>query len=215
MGLSRNKRDGSMIWAGFVDAVTTLLMVLMFVLTIFTVMQSMLRDTISTQDNQLASLNDQVAQLANALGLEKGKVADLNSQVGSLQSSLGTAQAVGQRQTSLIANLNSQLAIKQDELTAAQGRIATFEAQVASLLAVRDQQNGQIGTLTASLSDLQAAQTKILTEKEALDLALAKARDEISAGDQAARLAAARRDGRQVAAATSPLVWRATDPSRA
>ena len=194
MGLSRNKRDGSMIWAGFVDAVTTLLMVLMFVLTIFTVMQSMLRDTISTQDNQLASLNDQVAQLANALGLEKGKVADLNSQVGSLQSSLGTAQAEGQRQTSLIANLNSQLATKQDDLTAAQGRIATFEAQVASLLAVRDQQNGQIGTLTASLSDLQAAQTKILTEKEALDLALAKARDEISADDQAARLAAARRD---------------------
>ena len=194
MGLSRNRRDGSMIWAGFVDAVTTLLMVLMFVLTIFTVMQSMLRDTISTQDNQLASLNDQVAQLANALGLEKGKVADLNTQVGSLQSSLGAAEAEGQRQTSLIAKLNSQLAGKQDELSAAQGRIATFEAQVASLLAVRDQQQGQIGSLSASLSDLQAAQTKILTEKEALDLALAKARDEISADTEAARLAAARRD---------------------
>ena len=41
----RRKRDSSMIWPGFVDAVTTLLMVLMFVLTIFTVMQSVLRDT--------------------------------------------------------------------------------------------------------------------------------------------------------------------------
>ena len=36
------RRDSSLIWPGFVDAVTTLLMVLMFVLTIFTVMQSVL-----------------------------------------------------------------------------------------------------------------------------------------------------------------------------
>ena len=194
MGLSRNRRDGGMIWAGFVDAVTTLLMVLMFVLTIFTVMQSMLRDTITTQDTQLNALNAQVAQLADALGLEKNRSADLTAQVGSLQSSLTAAQAEGQRQTSLIANLNSQLAAKQDDLTAAQGRIASFEAQVASLLALRDQQSGQIGSLTANLSDLQAAQSKLLTEKQALDLALAKARDEINAEAEAARLAAARRD---------------------
>ena len=80
--LSRSRRDGSMIWAGFVDAVTTLLMVLMFVLTIFTVMQSMLRDTISTQNNQLSELNAQVAQLADALGLEQTRAADLTTQVG-------------------------------------------------------------------------------------------------------------------------------------
>ncbi|MBC7737449.1 MAG: peptidoglycan -binding protein, partial [Candidatus Saccharibacteria bacterium] len=76
----------------------------------------------------------------------------------------------------------------------AQGRIASFEAQVASLLALRDQQQGQIGSLTANLTDLQAAQSQILTEKQALDLALAKARDEIDADAEAARLAAARSD---------------------
>ena len=69
MGLSRSRRDGGNIWAGFVDAVTTLLMVLMFVLTIFTVMQSMLRDTITQQGTQLSELNAKVAQLAEALGL--------------------------------------------------------------------------------------------------------------------------------------------------
>ena len=79
MALSRRRRDEGNIWAGFVDAVTTLLMVLMFVLTIFTVMQTMLRDTITTQDNQLTALNAQVAQLASALGLEQTKSADLTS----------------------------------------------------------------------------------------------------------------------------------------
>ena len=191
---SRSRRDSSMIWAGFVDAVTTLLMVLMFVLTIFTVMQSMLRDTISTQSDQLAELNAQVAQLADVLGLEKSRSAALTSQVGTLQSSLGAAQAQGDRQTALIASLSADLTARQGELADAQGRIASFEAQVASLLAERDAQTGQIGTLTASLSDLQAAQTRLITEKEALDLALAKARDEISADQEAARLAAARRE---------------------
>ena len=63
MGLSR-RRDNSNIWPGFVDAVTTLLMVLMFVLTIFTVMQSVLRETITTQGTELQSLTAQVAELA-------------------------------------------------------------------------------------------------------------------------------------------------------
>jgi chemotaxis protein MotB len=72
MGLSR-RRDSSMIWPGFVDAVTVLLMVMMFVLTIFTVMQSVLRETITAQSTELSELNSQVAQLATALGLERAR----------------------------------------------------------------------------------------------------------------------------------------------
>ena len=92
MGLRR--RDGNhMIWPGFVDAVTTLLMVMMFVLTIFTVMQTVLRDTITTQSNELDELTGQIAQLADALGLERAKVSDLQGQVGSLTSSLAAARS--------------------------------------------------------------------------------------------------------------------------
>ena len=194
MGLARSRRDGGNIWAGFVDAVTTLLMVLMFVLTIFTVMQSMLRDTITAQGTQLSELNAQVAQLAEALGLETSRATELTTQVGTLQSSLGAALAEGEQRASLIASLSADLTAKQGELTAAQGRIVSFEAQVASLLAQGDAQKGEIGSLTASLTDLQAAQARLITQKEALDLAVAKAREEIDAGEEAARLAAARRD---------------------
>ena len=194
MGLSRSRRDGSLIWAGFVDAVTTLLMVLLFVLTIFTVMQSMLRDTISTQSNQLSELNAQVAQLADALGLERTRADDLTTQVGVLQSSLIAATTEGDRQAGVIAGLTLDLATREDELAGAQGRIASFEAQVASLLAERDRQTGTIATMTASLADLKDAEARLISDKEALDLALARARDEISADQEAARLAAARRD---------------------
>ncbi len=192
MGLSRRGREQPNIWAGFVDAVTTLLMVMMFVLTILTVAQSVLRDTINTQSTELNALNGQVAQLADALGLEQTKAAGLSDQITALNVQLDAAKTKGDQQSALIATLNSQLSSKQGELAAAQGKIASFETQVAGLLAQTSGQKDQIGALTASVADLQAAQNKLISEKEAVALALAKARDEIDAGTEAARLAAAR-----------------------
>ena len=182
-----------MIWPGFVDAVTTLLMVMMFVLTIFTVMQVVLRDTITTQSNELDSLTDQIAQLADALGLERQRAEGLQAEVGSLTDSLSAAQAEGERQTAMIATLTGQLATATSDLSAAQGRIASFEAQVASLLVERDAARGQVVDLTASVQELEDAQKKLISDQEAAQLALAQARDEIDATAEAARLAAARR----------------------
>ena len=193
MALTR-RRDNSLIWPGFVDAVTVLLMVLMFVLTIFTVMQSVLRDQITTQGTELDALAAQVAGLADALGLERQKVGDLETEAGILRTSLASAQAEGTRQATLIASLQGQISAKAAELTDAQGRITSFEAQVASLLADRDAARGQVADLNATVDSLNAARATLLTEKDALDLALARARSEIDAGTEAARLAAARRE---------------------
>lgn len=173
MALRRRNGGNHMIWPGFVDAVTTLLMVMIFVLTVFTVMQSVLRQQITTQDNELTRLNSQIAGLADALGLERQRSAEL----------LAESQARADR----IGALTGQLG-------AAQSRIADFEQQVASLLADRDAARGQIATLSASVAELDAAQKKLISEKEALDLALARARTEIDAEAEAARLAAARRE---------------------
>lgn len=172
MALGR-RRDSSMIWPGFVDAVTTLLMVMIFVLTIFTVMQSVLREEVTTKTNELGELNQQIAGLADALGLERAKTADL------------TAESAARADQ--IALLTGQLATRQGQLDAATARISSFEAQVASLLAERDSARGQV-------AELDAAQKQLMTDKQALDLALAKARTEIDAGAEAARLAAARRE---------------------
>jgi chemotaxis protein MotB len=193
MAVSR-RRDSSMIWPGFVDAVTTLLMVLMFVLTIFTIMQSVLRDQITTQGTELDALNQQVAQLADALGLERTRAEALEGEIGRLQAGLQAAAAEGERQSALIASLSGQLEARSAELTAAEGRITNFEAQVATLLAERDAARGEATALTASVAELEAAQAKLVSESEALTLALARARDEVDAGAEAARLAAARRE---------------------
>ena len=69
MGLSRGggNRFSATIWPGFVDAMTALLMVMMFVLTIFLLVQSVLRDQITTQDSELDKLGGEIARLSDAL----------------------------------------------------------------------------------------------------------------------------------------------------
>jgi chemotaxis protein MotB len=217
------------IWPGFVDAMTALLLVLMFVLSIFMIVQSVLRETIDTQDTELDALAEQVAGLADALGVERNRAAALETEVGRLGANLTAAEAEGEAQAALIASLTGQLQARTAELDAASARITSFEAQVVALLASRDtalaerdSARGERDTalaerdavtaerdtvtaerdaarteasgLTARVADLEAAQSRLITEQEALNLALVRARDEVDAQAEAARLAAARRE---------------------
>ena len=173
-------RFSAAIWPGFVDAITALLMVMIFLLTIFMVVQFVLSEEISTQDEELNLLNSQLNELAEALGLEQGRADRLEARVATLGTSLEAANAEIQSQQSLIATLNAA----NSEQAA---RIASFEEQVASLLAANSD-------LTAERDAAAAELAESLSQTEALNLALAQARSEIDAAAEAARLAAARRE---------------------
>ena len=189
MALSRRtgQRFQASIWPGFVDAMTGLLLVLMFVLTIFMVVQFVLRETISGQESELDALGTEVAALARALGLEQRRSADLTTRLGELDATLGDAQDQIAQQEALILSLRGERDAGLAALDAAQTRITAFEAQVAALLSERD-------TALNTVATLEEEQGRLLSEQEALNLALAQARSEIDAGTEAARLAAARRE---------------------
>ncbi len=189
MALSRRtgQRFQASIWPGFVDAMTGLLLVLMFVLTIFMVVQFVLRETITGQETELDSLSAEVAALSSALGMEQDRSATLQERVGALTATLSDARARQEEQATLIASLT-----RRNE--AAEARIASFEEQVAGLLAGRDAAEDRI-------ADLEGARDSLISEKEALQLALADLRDEIDAEAEAARLAAAQRDALEAMAA--------------
>ncbi|MEY1556592.1 peptidoglycan -binding protein [Yoonia sp. R2331] len=176
----RGQRMNQAIWPGFVDAMTGLLLVLMFVLTIFMVIQFVLRETITGQASQLDELAEEVSALASALGLEQDRSADLSA-------NLADATDTANQQAALIATLTRERDDTQAALVAAQNQITGFEAQVAGLLADRTEAQAQI-------ADLEGREASLLSEQEALNLALATARDEIDASVEAARLAAARRE---------------------
>jgi chemotaxis protein MotB len=196
MALSRRTgaRFQASIWPGFVDAMTGLLLVLMFVLTIFMVLQFVLQETITGQENQLTELSAEVAALADALGLEQDRSATLGAQVGALsselsglQSALGDSEAAIEQQNAMIARLTIERDTLIADVSNAQSRITGFEAQVAGLLAQRREAEGTI-------IGLEAREAELVSNQEALNLAIAQARTEIDASAEAARFAAARRE---------------------
>ena len=189
MALSRRTghRFQASIWPGFVDAMTGLLLVLMFVLTIFMVVQFFLRETITGQENELNLLSAEIAAIAQALGLEQEKVSALNGEVGALTSTLSDTQAELMAQANLIDQLTFQRDSTQQQLVSAQAKITSFEAQVAGLLKSQSEK-------TAQIADLEGEKSLLMSQQEALNLALATARSEIDKSVEEARRKAAERD---------------------
>ena len=161
MALSRRtgQRFQASIWPGFVDAMTGLLLVLMFVLTIFMIVQFVLRETISGQESELNSLQDEIALIAEALGLEKKQTEKLGLEVNTLANNLANTESELQRQATLISTLTLEKETQAQLIENANSKITQFEAQVAGLLSQRDNLNLQIGSLK---NDQQIAKQEIL-----------------------------------------------------
>ena len=189
MALSRRtgQRFQGSIWPGFVDAMTGLLLVLMFVLTIFMVIQFVLRETISGQETELNSLSAEIAAIAEALGLEQERVKSLETELGTLSSNLSDAETQVAAQSALIAQLTLERDQTANALADANSKITAFEAQVAGLLASQ-QEN------LANIQSLENRRDELMSEAEALNLALAQARDEIDVAAEEARRKASERE---------------------
>ena len=203
MALSRRtgQRFQASIWPGFVDAMTGLLLVLMFVLTIFMIVQFVLRETISGQESELNNLQDEIALIAEALGLEKKQTEKLGLELNSLAGTLANTESELQRQATLISSLTKEREEQAQLINEANSKITQFEAQVVGLLSQRDNLNLQIGSLqddkktaTEKILELQNESDDLKSDRDRLELALASARNEIDAAAQAARMAAAQRE---------------------
>lgn len=183
MALSRRSRMPPSIWPGFVDAMTALVLVLFFVISIFMIVQFVLRDTISGQTKELDELSLQVANLADALGLERTRADRSDALVSTLQQAQSEAEA-------RIAGLS-------DEKAAADAKITDFEAQVATLIARNTALQGRIdeGEAAARLAEAKRLALEALAASLQKDVAAAREQATAQAGElsqaEAARLAEA------------------------
>ena len=189
MALSRRsgRRFEANIWPGFVDAMTALLLVLIFIISIFMIVQFMLRETIETQGSELDDLSDSLNTLALQLGLEQQRGSNLEDQVARLGGLVDESSKEITRQRTLIASLGS----KSDSQKAI---IANFEEKVLALLADNKDLSSRLTSVNSKLDSKALALEKELSEKELAQLALATAREEINESVEAARLAAAKRE---------------------
>jgi chemotaxis protein MotB len=151
------RRRGLDIWPGFVDALTSLILVMIFVLLLFAVGQFVLSQTLAGKNKALADLNAQIAQLAQTLSLAEDAKTKLDAKVKELSASLDTS--------------NSALNAKNDEATKLSADIAALnelktqlEQQVAQMSAQLDQSKKDLVAAT-DLNAKSAAQVELLNRQ--------------------------------------------------
>ena len=173
--VSRRRRSVN-IWPGFVDGLAALLMVVIFVLLLFSVGQFVLTDALVGRDRALDSLRSRISQLANVLSLEREEKAALEGRVATLSGELASVTTA------------------RDEL-AARLQATTLRAEESDALS-----RSLRADLDSTRSDLEGTRTRLsesqeeLAERRAAISALEVQRDELQQGLQASRQATAEQE---------------------
>jgi chemotaxis protein MotB len=189
----RQRRPSIDIWPGFVDALSQLVMVIIFVLLVFTAGQFYLTDALSGRDAALKSLRQQIDSIAAQLAIEKKNSADLKIEMTQLSSLLQASNAERDRLTNRLADLGAQADeanAKARQATAdLQNRLATAQQE----LAARDQKLGEAQTTVDLLNQQIAVLRQQLQQiAAALDASEAKSKQQdVQIADLGKRLNAA------------------------
>ena len=161
---ARRAQRSTNIWPGFVDALATLLMVIMFLVMVFVLAQFFLNEALSGRDAALQKLEIQVSELAELLGLERAQSADLRLNVAQLSEELQASVVLRDDLSATIEalTLRAETAEQKTERLdkALEEAFATIEADKDKIqLQVRE-----LAALTQSVAALRALKEELETK---------------------------------------------------
>ncbi len=169
-------------WPGYVDALSTLLMVIIFVLLVFVLAQGFLSFALTGRSKELDTVSQKLADVGRMLSLEKARSATLEGSVAQLTGALASANADRQALTARVAGLTQDVS----------GLRAAREAMTTQLGAAQQSaqaNNARVGALGAQLADAQQRLADMRREAEALNRTVTADRGTIQAKlDDLARL---------------------------
>lgn len=169
MALARNRRREHSVdyWPGFVDALSTLLLAIMFLLTVFVLAQFFLSREISGRDQVLNRLNSQINELTQLLALERSGKQDLEDTLANLQASLSESESDRSRLQELLA---SGAGVSE----AAEARIGTLTETLDAEKQVSQRALNQVDLLNQQIAALR---TQLGALEDALEVSEAKDRE--------------------------------------
>jgi chemotaxis protein MotB len=189
MALSRSRRDSGMnYWPGFVDALSTLILAVIFLLTVFMVAQFFLSQEVAGKDTALARLNAQISRLSQLLSLEQTGKANLEDQVAQLRASLTAAEGERDRLRGAAGASpnpapgpgdgdNAKIDLEKEATARAVAQIENLNEQIGAL---RKQMAALEDALGASEQKDKDSQLRIADLGQRLNLALAQRVQELS-----------------------------------
>ena len=165
------RRVENFTWPGFVDALATLLMVIIFVLMVFVLIQVNLAYRVSGQDATLGEMRQQLASLGELLNIERRASADLAANLAQITNQLNASNANRDE-------LQAQLASVQAAIAARNSQIATLTAKQAdteaALAAARNSLEDRLGALQLAEGQLAMAQAQNQSAANRIDALRAK-----------------------------------------
>ena len=145
------RRVENFTWPGFVDALATLLMVIIFVLMVFVLIQVNLAYRVSGQDATLGEMRQQLASLGELLNIERRASADLAANLARITSQLGTSKADRKELQAQLVNVQATL----------QGRIAEIDRLTAKQTDIQAALSAARASLEERLGALQLAEGQL------------------------------------------------------
>lgn len=173
--LSRRSRNRADIWPGFVDALASLLMVIIFLLLVFVLAQFFLGEALSGRDSALKKLDRDMAEMSDLLALERSTNQKLRTDMGRLSGELQATIATNDRLQGDVTKLEALKA----QLEADIGKLATqIDEKDTALLAeqnISESARAEVALLNRQMGELK---DQIATLNGALDAAEQKAKDQ-------------------------------------
>jgi chemotaxis protein MotB len=192
MALARGRRErGIDYWPGFVDALSTLILGIIFMLTVFAVVQFYLTQEMSGKDTALSRLNAQIRQLTDLLQLEKTGKTSLEDTIATLRSTLATTESERDRFKGLYEGAGSGAASAQGQANELASKLDSEKQISTRALAQVELLGQQIAALRRQLAALESAldasenrekesQSRIADLGSRLNVALAQRVQELS-----------------------------------
>ncbi|MGI8526036.1 MAG: peptidoglycan -binding protein [Pseudolabrys sp.] len=193
MALARARRSetGMNYWPGFVDALSTLILGIIFMLTIFVVVQFYLQQEVAGKDTALSRLSAQLAQLTELFSLEKASKADLEQQLAQMHAGLAAAEGERDKLKGAYEGAGINLKEQENKISQLSGQLEGQKPITDKALAQVEVMNQQIAAMRRQLAALEEAlnaseqkekesQSKITDLGQRLNVALAQKVQELT-----------------------------------
>lgn len=182
----RRSEGGVSYWPGFVDVLSTMLLVIIFLLSVFMLAQFFLSREVTGRDNALNQLRSRIAELTELLALEESNTTSLQASLSGLADNLTDTESEKDRLAALLdglslknSDLEQRIVVLQDELGKEQdgktAALAAFEQRQQIILDLRNEQERQALLLSSTKTNLETAVAEAAANKSAEELALARA----------------------------------------
>ncbi len=193
MSLARARRGRyqANYWPGFVDMLSTLLLVVTFLMSLFMLTNFIVSQASSGKDTMLSRLNRQLAELTELLALERSKKESVEDSLAALQATLSDKDKENQRLSGLLGSSSGQTQSAEDRARALGASLDEQKKITNDALAKVELLNQQLAALRLQLNSIQEAleaseakdkesQAKIADLGQRLNVALAKKVQELS-----------------------------------